>query len=89
MSKPHPHLNLANVESAAPIDEEVAQTSSTETVEVQFVFPNNKKFTQKFAVGDTALAMKRKIFDIFEIDYDQLQLSFAGVNLIGARGVLN
>jgi hypothetical protein len=46
--------------------------------------PDAKRLEQKFSAGDTGLAMKKRLFDLFDVNYENLLLKHGDNELIGA-----
>lgn len=70
----HPSLKLDKVKETAPIsyDEEAGQQHHDVTV--TFRFENGHVVTKQFSNGETALGMKKQLFDLLQVDYGKLEL---------------
>ncbi len=78
----HPSLKkLVVKETTAPsYDEEAGQQHHD--VKVTFEFANGNKVHKTFSNGETALGMKKQLFDLLQVDYGKMELEHAGKALI-------
>jgi hypothetical protein len=91
-------LKLPTSEAKPVTYDEEFKVDNNSRVNVTFAFPNGKRLDLPFDAGDTTLAMKKRLFDLFQVrtlfvcwratllmqlNYDTLKLTHGDVVLLG------
>jgi hypothetical protein len=73
-------LDKVKASTAAAFDEEAG--AQHHDVQVTFVFGNGHTVRKAFSNGETALGMKKQLFDLLRVDYGKMELEHNGKPLI-------
>merc|ERR1739848_255479 len=82
MSKKPMHLSLDKVDDQPTYDEEFNGGDDEKKVTVTFHFPEKHTLRRTFSSGETALGMKKVLFDTLEVAYGKMTMKHNGKELI-------